>query len=341
MALVPFGPNCIRARDLACLAVLLAQRGPLFAQGPQALVPQAQPAPAQVAPAKAPPSAELGGYRLPLLREGSVITRVLGDLAQDPDEKLWLFRPFVAESGGLRREFVLLPCPTLEDMLRTVRLSPSPVEFELTGRVFIYRGRNFVLPELAPPIVRFDAEAGSPTQPSTKAQPTPSGDAKFVPPVVTSQPKVDSKAAADTKPANADAFAADDAAVDAIEKRLEERVGRIPARPAPAAKPAPIDAQPSTPAVATGTRFTLRRGRLLRDPQAGSWRFVPEQVTGSGDPSLEILPCLLLEKLELAAREGEAAPSILLSGSAYAFEGKSYLLPTSFRRAREGRGIGR
>lgn len=331
MALAPSGHIRIVARNLACLAVLLAQSGSLCAQ-------VSQPSPAQVAPAKAPPAAELGGYRLPLLREGSVITRVLGDLAQDPDEKLWLFRPFVAESGGLRREFVLLPCPTLEDMLRTVRLSPSPVEFELTGRVFIYRGRNFVLPELAPPIVRFDATEGAPKQPSNNAQPTPSGDAKFVPPVATPPAKADANA---PKLSNDDPFAADDAAVDAIEKRLEERVGRVPARPAPTVKPATPDAQQPTPAIATGTRFTLRRGRLLRDPQAGSWRFVPEQVTGVGDPSLEILPCLLLEKLELAAREGEASPSILISGSAYAFEGKSYLLPTSFRRAREGRGIGR
>ncbi|MEY5060661.1 MAG: hypothetical protein RIS45_582, partial [Planctomycetota bacterium] len=47
-----------------------------------------------------------------------------------------------------------------------------------------------------------------------------------------------------------------------------------------------------------------------------------------------------LEKLEDAAREGDAAPAILISGTVYAYEGRSYLLPTSFRRAREGRGIG-
>ena len=49
---------------------------------------------------------------------------------------------------------------------------------------------------------------------------------------------------------------------------------------------------------------------------------------------------LLLERLENAARENDAAPAIVLSGTVYAFEGRSYLLPSSFRRAREGRGIG-
>jgi hypothetical protein len=48
----------------------------------------------------------------------------------------------------------------------------------------------------------------------------------------------------------------------------------------------------------------------------------------------------LLEKLELAARESDSPPVVLLSGTVYGFEGKSYLLSSSFRRAREGRGLG-
>ena len=53
--------------------------------------------------------------------------------------------PTVNVEQAYRREFALLPSPVLEDMLRTMRLSPSPVEFEMTGRVFIYKGRNFLL----------------------------------------------------------------------------------------------------------------------------------------------------------------------------------------------------
>jgi len=304
--------------------LILALAGSAFAQGANPDVPSAgtETASAPQSPT-APPTADLGGYRLPLLREGSVLSRVIGDLTQDPDEKLWLFRPTTPESSGLRREFVLLPSPTLEDMLQTVRVSAVPVEFELSGRVFIFRGRNFLLAELAPPIVRFDTEPGTKPTTSVAAQPTPSGEGKFVAPNV----------GADDD--------SEDAAVADIERRLEERIGRAPTRRIPEIPGAQrAEAGESTKApVANGERLTLRRGRLLRDPQAGSWRFVPEQFTGRGDVSMEILPCLLLEQLERSARESDAPPVILISGSVLAFEGRSYLLPSSFRIAREGRGL--
>lgn len=269
------------------------------------------------------PATDLGGYRLPLLREGSVIARVVGDLTQDPDEKLWLFRPSQPELGGLRREFVLMPCPVLEDMLQTLRLSPSPVEFEMTGRVFIYRGRNFLLAELAPAIIRFDTAPGATPTITSSAQPTPNGAAKFVAPAA--------------KPPSGDS---EDATVDEIERRLEERIGRTPtARLPESAVTRNARTAATSVEVPNGTRFVLRRGRLLRDPQAGSWRFVPEQSTGMGDPSLELLPCLLLERLENDARQSESPPTVLLSGIVMGFEGQSYLLPSNFRRSREGRGI--
>ena len=271
----------------------------------------------------------LGSLRLPLLREGSTIARVAGDLTQDPDEKLWLFRPLEPEAGGLRREFVLLPCPVLEDMLQTVRVAGAPVQFETTGRVFIYRGRNFLLPDFAPTIMRFDAKPSETPAASDKAQPTPNGEDKFVAP-------------AEGAPQGNRQDSKDDAAVAEIEKRLEERVGRTPQTRAVDGKSSTRDvgANSTDAPVANGTRVTQRLGRLSRDPQSGSWRFVPNQSSGAGDRSIEVLPCLLLEKLELQAREGDSAPSILISGMIYAYEGRSYLLPTSFRRAVGGRGIG-
>ena len=315
-----------------------------FALAPvlQAVPPTPAAAPASTASPSPPtvtretaaqPNLDLGGYRLPLLREGSAISRIVGDLTQDPDEKLWLFRPLEAETGGLRREFVLMPSPVLEDLLRTHRLAGAPVQFEMTGRVFMYRGRNFLLPDFAPAIMRFDAKAGDTPTATDSAQAMPSGADKFVPP-------------AD----GAGAEARENAIVDEIERRLEERAGRAPqsrpssqntSRASEGGATRNADGTPRTDApLANGTRLTLRLGRLSRDPQAGSWRFVPQQNSGSGDPSLEILPCLLLEKLETTARESDAPPAILISGTVYAYEGRNYLLPTSFRRAREGRGIG-
>lgn len=273
------------------------------------------------------PGSAMVQVRLPLFREGSVISRVPGDLTQDPDEKLWLFRPTATEAGGLRREFVLLPSPVLEDMLRTVAVSGAPVEFELTGRVFIYRGRNFLLPDFAPRIMRFDAKPGEtpPTRAEDDAKTAPNGEDKFVP----------------AEGSAKDQDAVDDATVEAIERKLEERVGRAPqARVTETTTTrATQEKHPDAP-IANGTRMSARLGRLARDPQSGSWRFVPEQSSGAGDPSFEILPCLLLERLEDAARQSDKPPAVLLTGTVYAYEGRSFVLPTSYRRARGGRGIG-
>ena len=323
---------------LPAIATAAATISVAFGQAaPAKQPPAATGAPAAQPPASsaAPPTSDLVGYRLPLLREGSVISRVVGDITLDPDEKHWIFRPLQPETGNLRREFVLLPSPTLEDMLRTRSLTPSPIEFELTGRVYIYKGRNYLFPELAPPIVRFDTRPGQTPSPDAKPEPTPNGQAKFVPPPAT-PPRRDPSIGKD-----------DDATVEAIERRLEQRVGRTPiGRLSDAAgeddeAAGRIREESDSAEFSAGARLVLRAGRLLRDPSAGSWRFVPEQVSGKGDAALELLPCLLLERLELLARESDAPPAVLISGSVVRYGDQSYLLPTSFRRAREGRGLGR
>ena len=280
----------------------------------------------------APPSSDLIGYRLPLLREGSVISRVVGDLTLDPDEQHWIFRPIQPESGNLRREFLLLPSPTLEDMLRTRNLSPSPLEYELTGRVYIYKGRNYLFAELAPPIVRFDTRPSQTPSPDVKPQTAPNGESKFVPPAPTPSRR-DPSIGKD-----------DDATVEAIERRLEERVGRTPigrVTDTSADDSAGTISDQRSAEFSAGARLVLRSGRLMRDPTAGSWRFVPEQVSGRGDAALEILPCLLLERLELITRESDSPPTVLLSGQVVVYNDQAYVMPTSYRRAREGRGIGR
>jgi hypothetical protein len=351
----------LRLHHLILAAAVAAGAPHSFAQSSR---PATKPAGQIGDPAKpgiAPPTSttapvgDIVGYRLPLLREGSVISRVVGDITLDPDEKHWVFRPVQPESGNLRREFVLLPSLTLEDMLQTRRLAPSPVEFELTGRVFIYKGRNYLLAELAPPIVRFDTRpADAPTQ-TSRIETSPNGASKFAPPDPNARkapaPKTGDVKNGDIKTGDVQPVDRDgDATVEDIERRLEKRVGRTPLgrvnegpvrseddAPTSAGKPAETDAPLPEP----GSRLVLRAGRLMRDPQAGSWRFVPEQTSGKGDRSLEILPCLMLERLERMAREGESSPTILLSGTVIVFEGNAYLLPTNFRKSREGRGLGR
>ncbi len=291
---------------------------------------QAQPTESTPQAPKPAASADLGGYRLALLREGASLVHAMGEITQDPDERNWVFRARLGtlnsaatgESASLRRELLLMPSPVLEDMLRVQHLSPVPVEFEVTGKVFIYRGRNWLLPELAPPIMRFDAApsaATAPSEPANAITPTPNGKSSVV---LSDDP--------------------DDAAVQDLERRLESRIGSVPGvgrrddprRVEPVTTVDTRDDAANT-RVSDDPRLHARRGQLTRDPSTGAWRFLPQQARNAHDDlALELLPCLMLERLERSARETDGVYEIVLSGNVLLFEGRRYLLPSWYQRAR-------
>ncbi len=307
---------CVGGTAAAAFAQASASRQNAVETAPQAPKPAA--------------SMDLGGYRLALLREGASLVHALGEITQDPDERIWVFRARVGtlnssgsgESASLRRELLLMPSPVLEDMLRVQQFSPVPVEFEVTGKVFIYRGRNWLLPELAPPIMRFDAApstALAPPEAPATATPTPNGKSTVV---LSDDP--------------------DDAAVQALERRLESRIGTVPGigrrddpRRIEATVPVEIMDDAANTRSSDDTRLHARRGQLTRDPSTGAWRFLPQQARNPHDDlALEVLPCLMLERLERSAREADGVYEIVLSGSVLRFEGRRYLLPSWYQRAR-------
>ena len=86
------------------------------------------------------------------------------------------------------------------------------------------------------------------------------------------------------------------------------------------------------------------RGGVLARFFSGLCEYVFEGRLGLADPPVRLLPCLLLEQLEDYARHNTSAASagagagggaILLSGQAYLYEGRNYLLPTAYRIPRE------
>ncbi len=143
-----------------------------------------------------PPSDSTGEGPPPLLREGGILLEVSGRIGRDERLGVHVFRPDPARTGGVRRAFVLLPSRGLEDLARIEALRENRKEdalageFQVTGRVLVYRGRNFLLPESIVPIE------------------SPGGEAKD---------------AVAPEASNAD----DDLAAD-IEARLESRIGAVP-----------------------------------------------------------------------------------------------------------------
>ena len=251
-----------------------------------------------------------GSGRPSLLREGGILVKVPGTIRRNTDLGVQVFHPNQSETGGVDRQMILLPSRGLEDLARLEEAEPwleadEMRPYEVTGRILVYRGRNFLLPDLIVPLAMFE------------------------PAVPVDNPL----------PAASEATERDDDDLDRIgddlEKRLEARIGAVPrsldVRDAPSAQ---------VNAIPTGTRFVDRRGRLSRDPASGVWRFVLAGKGGRETPSLVLLPCLELQRIERGTRQRDVSAPILLSGVVTNYRGRTYLLPTMARTANEGRGIG-
>lgn len=254
------------------------------------------------------------GGRPPLLREGGFLVKVEGEIERDAELGVHVYRPLATATGGIRRELILLPSRGLDDLVRlesvqpaSARGNPTAGVYEVTGKVLVFQGRNFLLPGAIVPVRRADADR----EDASKTEPA----------AATPDTTID--------PDDRD-FASE------IESRLESRIGAVPRSldvlSAPPTEPAALKA---------GTRFVQRRGRVVRDPASGIWRFVLEG-TGrrGGGSSVQLLPCLELERLIRRTRQAGVGSAVLLSGVITMYQGRNYLLPTAVGTPTEGRSIG-
>lgn len=285
----------------------LAFFGLMMACGTVGAAPQSTdpPAPTQVSSSRVRP---------PLLREGGYLVRMPGEVTADTSLGVHRFRPLQVEEGGIRRELILLPSRAMDDLLRlqaaqkTGEFDPTANVFEITGRVLVYRGRNFLLPDAVVVIRRSAAEERAEAESPDTVGAAPEDQEQ---PVSTDE---------------------DDLA-RSIEARLEERIGAVPRSVDIALSPAALS-EPAT--FREGLRLQERRGHVVRDPASGTWRFIFE----GSSTSMELLPCKELERMEQTTRQRAVPRAVTLSGRVTAFHGQNFLLPTSFRTARGGLGIG-
>lgn len=293
----------------------------------------------------------LADFRPPLLREGSRLVEARGRIRRDPSSGWWLLK---VESDSPTApapafELILLPGTLLSEMQHVAESTTNQqVVFDVTGEVFVYRGRNFVMPTHAPKLI---------SHPSTQAMAPASQGSRASPPEsvpATPAPSSRSEAPATSMP---DPINPGDSAQD-IMRHLEESIGPAPGhvairatgadgaeyRGSTRASPRPTGAGSTTKGESAGKASKLlqegaaiisRRGQLTRDP-SGGWRFVFDaDATGLVDPPVRLLPCLLLEELENFARHNGSGAAILISGQVYLYGGRNFLLPTVFRVPRE------
>ncbi|MHC4127768.1 MAG: hypothetical protein ACYTE6_03410 [Planctomycetota bacterium] len=265
--------------QLAGLLVALAAAG----AGPDAQ-------PAEPVPTTTPAPLAAGT----LLREGSYLLQTKGSLHRDADSGWWTFRVAPDDPHRQVAELTLLPCTLLENLEPLVEAAPrQPTLFDLTGQVFVYRGRNYLLPTHAPRLVEY--------------VPPPTGD---------------------TAPGTPDAPPPADESARTILRELEQTVGPV-LRSSQAGRDSGPATQPGL--VPPGTVILWRRGWLVRE-SAGAWSFVFEaDASGLVDPPMILLPCLLLEQMERHARRGDRDAALLISGRVERYHTRNYLLPMSYQ----------
>jgi len=281
-----------------------------------------------------------------LLREGSFLVQSRGSLARRASDGSWEYVLAGAGDSSAPRRLTLLPNTLLTEIIQVVEAAPGEdFEFEITGEVFAYRGRNYLLASHAPrlaPAIHAPSPATIPaTEPDTQSAGEDDGNA---PPA--RQPIASSAQPPSTGAPSGPVTTQGDSVQD-IKRRLREAVGPVPAAaPTGAGDIAAASSNAGRAGrtasdgegprlVREGALIINRRGRLTRDPH-GAWTFVFEaDANGLADPPMVLLPCLLLERLESYSGRLGSEARLLMTGRVTVFGSQNYLLPTAYTIPRE------
>lgn len=290
-------------------------------------------------------------FRSPLLREGSTLVEARARLRRGGPQNWWLLAldpqqspaaadvALTAGAASGPHELIVLPCTRLTEMERIIEAAPGDqaanMQFEVSGRVYVFRDRNYILPTHAA-VISASPEPGPPP-------PTPEPS----PPVTDDRVTDEPSAPASTAPAPPPP--PDDDSAEAIARALQQQAGPLARSSAHATAPRPADDTPTSIAVSApdgraadrlptlqeNTAVVNRRGKITRD-RSGGWMLVLDaDASGLADPPLKLLPCMLLEDIEdYARRTGNNSP-IIVTGQVYLYSGQNHLLPTVYRIPRE------
>jgi len=251
------------------------------------IAPIPSPSP-QTTPPSVPPLGDSVLNAKVALPEGTFIANHTGTLIRAKSGDV-VFVPLPsADASSPKSPFVIHPGAVLEQLLSASQSTGGPVT--LSGQVFQYRARNYVLPtvfSIAPRAA--PAPAPEPARPDPVVQPT-------------------------------------DPSVTDLLRDLESQ--RTPPRAMDPVPAADQSAGPER-VTEEGQLLVARRARLVRLGGAGgrlAAAFDNDPDSPAGGPMI-LLPCRALERLEaVAAQQGENVP-FKVSGRVYVFEGRNYLLP--------------
>lgn len=248
-------------------------------------------APSPVAPVAHAQQARPDAVRAPsLIREGRHLVDAPGLLRLSGED--WAFDTF---ADGSRRTFTLMPSLKLGE-LEQVAAARGEGEYRLSGRVFVYDNRNFLL-------VTGFASVGERDEPML-------GESATGAPSVADLIREFERTRADRRQNRPAGAGAGDAGSN--ERRGEAIALRR-----------------------EGTQLSLVRGKIIQNP-AGWAYFEPLPLPGSLEPDasatipVAMLPSLMLEELEALAAFSAEPPVVTLSGEFFAHRGRNYILPRQY-----------
>jgi hypothetical protein len=283
------------------------------------LAPTAAPAASPVSPGVPPVTAipglestDLAVARAPLRREGTFLLRQRGSMVRLRTGE-WAFVFHRDAEGKAERPMLLVPSQNLARMEHLAADRASSVAFLLTGQVFVYLGRNYILPTVPPVLVMADAVQAAP-------QPVAGGP--------------DQAGGSPAPPAGANQGLGPDPDVDRLVRELEahrEAPRSLGLARAPDAPRAHSDRPPDL--LPDDTVIVRRRGRLIR-AAGGETAFVMDNDADSGaaaDPPLILVPCLNRERMEARAAQAAESLTFEVSGRVLTYQGRNYLIPSMFQ----------
>jgi hypothetical protein len=239
--------------------------------------------------------------RAQLLREGSTLLRVPGRVHRDENTGTWEFVIDEGDEQSPRHVLTLMPCTQLQEIERMIESAPDArLVFELTGEVYVFGNRNYLLPTHPPLLIG-------------REEPEPAVD----------QPK---ETVGDEE-TDGQADEAGDS-TESIIDRLERAVGPLPRR---SDLDQELDDAERNELMREGARLLDRRGTVRRT-STGAFLFVFDaDAEGQSDPPMPLLPCRLLHRIDAHAQNAGPDAKVLLSGRVFIYQDQNYLLPSVFR----------
>lgn len=255
--------------------------------------------------------------------EGTFLSRRRGSLFKASTGDL-VFIPERDRKGKGESPMVLLPCQTLARLEATPDLASPNTTVILSGEVFVYFDRQYMLPSA----FAFDSASSTaaPSNPPADANPKPTAPASSRPGSTPDATPADSTTPASTQPPQLDDPEVADLIRDLEAKRGSAKAIDVP-KPADARKPD----EPKDEAKGVrpeGTTIVSRRARLSRLPGGQLAATFDGGTTNAGDKPVVFLRCRLVQKLdELAQSRGDDL-QLVLSGRTFVYGGRNYILPT-------------